>query len=101
MDGNSLSEKFNNQLYTISSGNWTEVKSVFSPAIFSTTEVNFAEISFILIQCLNFLKYHTYLQMKKPRYKTILHFLNKKKSILMNLNIETFRGVGEIVKYLF
>lgn len=43
MDGNSLSEKFNNQLYTISSGNWKEVKSVFSLAIFSTTEVNFAE----------------------------------------------------------
>lgn len=43
MDGTSLSEKFNNQLYTISSGNWTEVKSVFSPAIFFTTEVNFAE----------------------------------------------------------
>lgn len=43
MDGNSLSEKFNNQLYTVSSGNWKEVKSVFSPAVFSTTEVNFAE----------------------------------------------------------
>lgn len=40
VDGNSLSEKFNNQLCTISSGNWTEVNLIFFPAVFPTTKVN-------------------------------------------------------------
>lgn len=38
--------------------------------------------------------------MKRPGYKAVLCFLDKKKKCLFSVNIETFRGIGEIIKCL-